>query len=327
MWRTLTSGVAAAAALGLAATPAARAAEWTPTRDITFMIPYAPGGGFDTITRKLSPYVEKYLGGKVHVVPKNVQGARGTKAAIELTRSRPDGTKIMIFNMPGHAVDNIKGDTKNYDMTKFTWLARIAKGEYVMVVSGASPYKTFQDLLDLKRPVKNPELGPGGTSFMTSTILWKTFGKEVQFITGYKGSSEYALAVVRGDGDITMLASGSFRRYIGGGDKKRKIGPRDLRPVLELTDNSKFGVKTAKDYGHPELDALGLDRVLATVPGTPGNIASVLDAALRKAINDPEFAAWADKVGQGPVAYLNGAATAKSVKSQIEIYKKYADAL
>ena len=44
-------------------TPSASAAEWQPKRDITFMIPYGPGGGFDTITRKLAPFIEKHLGG------------------------------------------------------------------------------------------------------------------------------------------------------------------------------------------------------------------------------------------------------------------------
>ncbi len=319
---------AATLAVGLVAVPAVHAADWTPKRDIEFIIPYGPGGGFDTVVRKLSPYLQKYLPGKVNVVPKNLPGGSGARAAIELKNSRPNGTKIMIFNLPGHALPNIKGDTSRYDMNSFTWLGRIAKATYVLVVSGKSNFKTFQDLLDLKRPVKNPELGAGGTSFMMSTIMWSAVGHDVKFITGYKSSADYALAVLRGDGDTTMLAAGSFRKYIGGKMKKKKIGPHDLRPVLELIEGpSIFGVKTAKDYGHPELDKLGLERDVATVPKTPANITKVLETALGKAIQDPEFSAWANKVGQGPIVYLNGKQTAESVKDLIATYKKYADKL
>ena len=46
-----------------------------------------------------------------------------------------------------------------------------------------------------------------------------------------------------------------------------------------------------------------------------------------KAIQDPEFSAWANKVGQGPITYLNGKQTAESVKDLIDTYKKYADKL
>ena len=318
---------AAALASGFGAV-SADAADWKPTRNIEFTIPYGPGGGFDTIVRKLSPYLEKELGGNINVIPKNLPGASGAKAAIDLAKTRPNGSKMMIFNIPGHALPNIKGDTKRYDLTKYTWLARIAKGSYVLVVSGKSGIKDFKQLLDLKRAVKNPELGAGGTSYMTSTIMWNTFGKDVQFITGYKSSSDYALAVIRGDGDTTMLAAGSFRRYIGGGMKKKNIGPHDLVPVLELTtDKSIFGVKTAKDYGHPELDELGLERYVATVPGTPANITAALEGALKRALGNAEFVAWAEKTGNGPIAHMDGKASLAAIKKQISVYKKYADKL
>lgn len=313
------AGFAMATAIAL---PGAQAAEWMPKRDITFMIPYGPGGGFDVITRKLSPFVQKHLGGRVNVVPKNVQGARGTKAAIELARSRPNGTKIMIFNLPGHAVFNIDGDYSKYDMRKYTWLGRIATAGYVLAVSGKSKFKTIADLKALDRPVKQPELGPGGTSYMASQVLWKTVGKEVQFITGYKSSAQYSLATIRGDGDVVLLAAGSFRKYVAGKGKKRGIQSSDLRAVLELTrDKSQFpDVQNAVEAGYPSLADLGLSRIVATVPKTPANITKTLETALRKAITDPEFVAWANKVGRGPIAHLDGAATAKLVRDTIKSY-------
>lgn len=322
MFRYFAFAVSAALATAAFASPGTKAAEWTPKRDITFMIPYGPGGGFDTITRKLSPFIEKHLAANVNVIPKNVQGARGTKAAIELTRSKPDGTKIMIFNLPGHAVFNIEGDTSKYDMNKFTWIGRIAKAGYVLAVSGKSKFNTLKELIDLDRPVKQPELGRGGTSYMASQVLWKTVGKEVKFITGYKSSAQYALATIRGDGDVVLLAVGSFRKYIGGKGAKRGIGPSDLRPVLELTlEKSSFpGVQNAAEAGYPSLADLGLSRIVAAAPNTPPEIAKTLETAMKKAVLDPEFIAWAKKVGRGPIAHLDGAGTAKLVKETITSY-------
>ncbi len=322
MLKSFSTACASALVLAGFVVPAAEAADWTPKRNITFMIPYGPGGGFDVISRKISPFIEKHLGGKVNVVPKNIQGAAGAKAAIELAKSKPDGTRLMIFNLPGHAVFNIEGDTSKYDMNKYTWVGRIATAGYVLAVSGRSEFKTLKDLINLKRPVKQAELGRGGTSYMASGVLWKTVGKEVKFITGYKSSAQYALATIRGDGDVVLLATGSYRRYVQGKGKKRGINPSDLRAVLELTrDKSQFpGVQNAVEAGYPSLADLGLSRIVATTPNTPKNIASVLETALKKAVLDPEFVAWAKKVRRGPIAHLDGAATAKLVKDTITSY-------
>lgn len=314
--------MASALAVAGLATSSASAADWQPKRDITFMIPYGPGGGFDVISRKISPFIQKHLGGKVNVVPKNVQGGRGTKAAIQLAKSKPNGTRMMIFNLPGHAVFNIEGDTSKYDMTSYTWLGRIATAGYVLAVAGNSKFKTLKDLIALNRPVKQPELGRGGTSYMASGVLWKTVGKKVKFITGYKSSAQYALATIRGDGDVVLLAKGSFRKYVRGKGKKRGINPSDLRAVLDLTrGKSQFpGVQNAIEAGYPSLGDLGLSRIVATAPKTPKRIAKVLEKALKDAVLDPEFIAWAKKVRRGPIDHLGGTQTAKLVRDTISSY-------
>lgn len=313
-------GMVAAAAAVVAFSPGlSQASEWKPTRNVEFIIPYGPGGGFDTFVRRLSPILERHIDAGINVVPRNVTGGSGTRAAIELSRERGDGTKIMIFNLPGHAVFNIDGDYSRYDMRAFTWLARISTEVYVMVVAANSPFRTLNDLKALPRPVKQTELGPGGTSYMTSEVIWRTLGKEVQFITGYKSSADYSLAVIRGDGDATLLAAGSFRRYISGSGEG---GSADLRAVIELTDQpSQFpGTQNAIEAGYPSLAELGISRMVAGPPGMAANIRASLEESLRKAITDPEFVDWVNSTGQGSVAYLNGAHTASAVDSMIKSF-------
>ena len=83
--------VASAVMLCLAASPA-RAA--FPERDITWIVPYAPGGGFDAWSRQIALTMQKYLPKGINVVVKNVTGAGGRTGSIGLYRSNPDGYTI-----------------------------------------------------------------------------------------------------------------------------------------------------------------------------------------------------------------------------------------
>lgn len=53
----------------------------------------------------------------------------------------------------------------------------------------------------------------------------------------------------------------------------------------------------------------------------------MLEVVLKEAIPDPDFLAWAKKVGRGPIAYLDGKHSAESIRNLINTYKKYADKL
>src|SRR6266480_5361867 len=79
------------ASLFLAPREASAAAGGFPARNIQFIIPYAPGGGFDVYVRVIAPVMEKYLPKKVSIVPVNVAGGGGAKGIGQLYRARPDG--------------------------------------------------------------------------------------------------------------------------------------------------------------------------------------------------------------------------------------------
>ena len=104
-----------------------------PDKDITFIIPYTAGGGFDRTVRALAPYMEKYLPKKVNVVPRNVAGAGGRKGIAQLFRAKPDGHTIAVFNMPGMAIPPLLGQKVSYDLAKVSWIARLARGTYALM--------------------------------------------------------------------------------------------------------------------------------------------------------------------------------------------------
>src|ERR1700754_1488727 len=72
-----------------------------PNKNIQFVIPYAPGGGFDIYVRAVTPVMEKYLPKKVSIVPFNIASGAGSRGVSQLYRSRPDGYTIGILNIPG----------------------------------------------------------------------------------------------------------------------------------------------------------------------------------------------------------------------------------
>jgi tripartite-type tricarboxylate transporter receptor subunit TctC len=131
-----------------------------PEKNIDFIIPFGPGGGFDRTVRIISPALEKTLPNKVEVVPKNVPGAGGAKGLATVFRAKPDGHTLAIANMPGAAIPAITNEPVEYDVNKFTWIARLATEEYMLAVSAKSaPSKTCRSSAGrLKSPA--PILAP-----------------------------------------------------------------------------------------------------------------------------------------------------------------------
>lgn len=276
---------AAFAAPALALPRRARAAIW-PERDIAFIIPDAPGGGFDSAVRALSPALEKYLPNKVNVVPTNVVGGGGNRAATQLYRAKPDGTSIGIFNIPGLFIAAQQGEA-GYDLAKFTWLGRVGEDTYALGVGANSPFKSIADLKTLSqtRAVKFTSTGSAGTAYAATQIATNLLGIKAEIITGYKGSSEYALAAIRGDGDAVITTMALLQRLRASGD---------LRILATFEGKSSVpGADDATSLNQPELARITLERLIAAPPALPADIKSALADALWKALGDPAIVAWA----------------------------------
>jgi tripartite-type tricarboxylate transporter receptor subunit TctC len=257
-----------------------------PDRDIAFVIPDGPGGGFDSYVRAIAPAMEAALPHKVNVVPTNVPGAGGARAASELYRAKPDGTMIGIFNVPGIYVQQMRG-AGGFDLDKFTWLGRAGEDHYALAVGINSPLQSVADLkaLSQTRAVKFTSTGPAGTAYTATQIAARLLGLKAQLITGYKGSSDYVVAAIRGDGDAVITALPLLRRMAAG---------KTLRILATFeTRGTVPGVPDAQALGQPELAQIAVERLVAAPPGLPAEIKATLATALTQAMNAPQLAAWA----------------------------------
>ena len=266
----------------------ARGAAAFPTKNIQFVIPYAPGGGFDIYVRVIAPVMEKYLPNKVNIVPINIAAGAGSRGVAQLYRSKPDGYTIGILNIPGMFILQQQQGAGAYDLSKFSWIGTMGEGErYVISVGAKSPLKTYADLkaLAAKRPVKLSVTGPEGTAYAATMIGAQLLGLKTQLITGYKGSADYVVAAIRGDSDAVIATIPTTLRFVRGGT---------VRPLASFETHSSFpGVPDATALGQPELDNISVERLIGAPQGLPADIQNTLSTALAKALADPVVVKWA----------------------------------
>ncbi len=311
---SVTLGVVLAS--GLMAATGANAAGF-PEKTIEFIIPYGPGGGFDTYVRKFAPEIEKFLPNKVNVVPKNIPGGGGRKALSQVWRAKPDGYTIAIFNMPGMALDKILGKKANFDIGKFTWISKIGHSPYVLAVGAKGKYQSFKDLQSAKG-LKYAVTSPSSTSYVAGKILAKATGLDVTFLPGYKGSSAISLSLIRGDTQLSLFADNSFAKYAKGGDVKGVLSLEDVSPIK--------GMPTVKDIGKPDLTALATERLVGGPPGMPKEIVKILEDAIMKAGASAAIQEWAKQTDQ-VIKPLGADATNQQVAKMLKFYGEYKDVL
>ena len=308
-------GIAVAAfAINSLCNPSPTLAAGFPERDITFIIPNQVGGGFDAYVRAIAPAMEKYLPNKVNVVPLNVPAGGGAKGVSQLYRARPDGYTIGIMNIPGLFILQERGG--GYDLNKFTWLAGLGKDAYGLAVAFNSPIKSVADLqaLSKTRPVKFTTTGPDGTAYGVTMIATELLGIRLQLITGYKGSSEYVAAAVRGDGDAVITNLPLLSRF---------EASKSLRLIATFTTGgTRHDIPDAAALGEPQLADLLVERMVGAPPNLPPDIKKVLVEAIDKAVNDPTVVSLTEAAGIG-LALQSADEVAADVRSQANFFTKW----
>jgi tripartite-type tricarboxylate transporter receptor subunit TctC len=303
---------AAAASLMLAGAPA----QAFPDKNITFIIPFSPGGGFDAYVRLISPFMEKYLPKKVSVVPKNMPGAGGRKGLTAGYRAKPDGYTLTVANVPGVAIPPLLGKKVSYDLGKMTWFARLSVDYYMLAVSAKSPIKSVDELkaASMKSVIKMPSTGAGSTAHAISKIMMGVLGFKGELVSGYKGTKEMTVAVIRGDVPASALPVNAMRKYVQSGD---------IRPLITTEDPSPYkGVKSARAMGIDDLDGMAIQRLAGGAPGIPKAVQEILSNAFTKAMADPKLVAAAKKAKR-PFAPLNGAEAKKVLDRQLAVYLRF----
>src|SRR5712691_4089487 len=139
-------------------------AQTYPARPVTFVVPFAPGGGTEFLARLLGQRLEQRLG-KPFVI-ENPPGGGGVTGAVSVARAAPDGHTLLMAPAPVMAINVTLHKKLPYDpAADFVPLALVVASPYVLVVTPSLPVRTVSDLVKLAK-TKPGELafasaGPG----------------------------------------------------------------------------------------------------------------------------------------------------------------------
>src|SRR5687768_11109681 len=126
-------------------------------RTVTIVVGYSPGGGYDLYARILSRHMPKYIPGRPTMIVQNMPGAGSLKAANYMYAVAPkDGSFIGAISR-ANVMAPLFGQAM-FDSTKFNWLGNISSDVTTCVTWGASPVKTWNDVV--RRDVAMGGSGP-----------------------------------------------------------------------------------------------------------------------------------------------------------------------
>ena len=269
-----------AVALALCAGFTCGQAQTFPTRPVTLIVPFPPGGSTDTAARIIGERMRGPLGQTV--VIENVGGAGGTIALQRVARAAPDGYTIDIGQWDTHVGAIIY--PINFDLQKdFEPVGLMSLNPQLMIARKGFPAD------DLKGLIAWIKANPNGPTFvdqnaaakLTGILMQQATGTTVQFIP-YRGAGPAMQAMLAGQVDLMVVQAAVTLPQARAGTVKilANLSPQ-RSPVVP-------GVATSDESGIPGLYASGWFGLFAP-RGTPKEIIARLNAAMVQALADPNI--------------------------------------
>ena len=264
---------------------------------VTFVVPYNPGGGFDTFVRLLQPHLEKQLPDTTITVS-NKPGGGGLIGANEVYQSDPKDLTIGLINYPGAVFAELTGqEGASFDNTKWTILGRLGALPPLVYTGPKSEYKDFDSIRESKDSVKFGVGGVGSDAYYVAVARSKIFKFPNEIIGGYPGSSEADAALLVGEVDASINSGGAGVQMVEG-SKANPIVVVSNEPLKDLPDTPVIGDFADAD-NEEVLSALAsmydLERVVVAPPGMDDGTADCLADAINAAANEPGYAEEMEK--------------------------------
>ena len=264
------SACALALAAGLACCGLASAEDW-PTRPVTMVVPYAPGGNIDQAARVFGRELSEKLGQQFIVESKG--GAGGSLGAAYVAKSKPDGYTLLVTANGPAVLNKMLYASLPYDPdTDFTSISLISDVPQAFIVNPKSPVNDLRGLVALGKQ-KNGALTMGhpgiGTGAHLAT-LWFASLTSIELVpVAYRGAQPIVTAVLGGEIDSGLPA------YIPQVQSTKVIAVTSEQRVDFLPD-----VPTARESG---IDiATGTFTALAAPAGTPHEIVTRINRILEE---------------------------------------------
>ncbi len=268
------------------------AADTYPSRAITWVVPFTPGGITDSGSRIIAKALSERI--KQPVLVENRPGAGGVVGTEAVVKSKPDGY-TMVYGTAGTIATNPHLYKLSFDTQKdLIPVHGMAESPVVLVVNPDRPYKTIAELIDYAK--KNPgkinfaSAGAGTTTHLSAEQFQLVTGVKMTHVP-YKGSAPALTDVIAGVADVMFDYPVTTMPQISAGK---------LRPLAALTEKRLSimpEVPTIVELGHPKA-VLGSWSGIFVAKDTPQDITSKLGAAFEDALRSPDVIKYFSDNGQ-----------------------------
>ena len=295
--RHLVALAACTLAIGPALAPSAAVAQAWPSKPVTLVVPFPPGGSTDQIARAIGPSLTKSLG-QTFIVD-NKPGATGTVGAAFVKRAPADGYTFLVTSLgPLVIVPHlIKG--MQYDALKdFDHITVAVQAPNVLVVPEKSPHKSLADVVAYEKA--NPEKmtfassGNGSSDHLTAELFWLESGTTGVHVP-YKGGGPAVQDLLGGQVDASFQNVNTVYQQIQSGRLRAlAVTGQKRSPVLP-------NVPTMAEAGVKNVDVYSWQAVVAP-KGLPADVRKRMADAVIAAINEPATKEQFSKLGLETVA-------------------------
>ena len=293
----------------LATTGLAHAQEW-PSRPISLIVSYPPGGTADLMARTVATPLGKLLG--TSVVVENKPGASGQIAASYVAKANADGYTLML-DASSYSVNPSLFPKLPYDPNKdFKTLAVLAQYPNVLLVNPSFPAKSVKELVAMAKAKPNSisyaSSGNGSAQHLAGALFEVKAGVEMQHVP-YKGGGPALNDVIGGQVPVFFGSVASTKQYVDSG----KLNA--LAVTGKKRASSMPSVPTMAETGVPGYEVYEWNGIFAPA-ATPAPILIKLSDAISKVMQSPEVREKVLSLGGEPFQG-NSEAADKFIKAQI----------
>ena len=291
-------------------TPLAQAADF-PSKTVTLIVPFAPGGPTDAMARILAAALRGPLGQTVIV--ENKAGAGGNLGAEAVARAPADGYTLLFGTSGPLAINQYLYSKVGYDPLKsFAPVIQVGYLPNVLVVNPKVPVHNLQDLVALAK-TPNSSLsyassGNGASSHLAGVMFNRRAGTDIQHVP-YKGTGPALNDLLGGQVTMTFTDVLTALPHIQAG-KLRALGVTTAQRSKALPN-----VPTLAEQGMKDFDVSVFFGIVAPA-ATPPAVVSKLNAAFAQALQQPDVRANLASQGLEPPAHTSPAQLADYMRSE-----------
>lgn len=282
----------AIAAVGALALSTAAVAQQYPTKPVTVVVPFTPGGSSDITARTISAKMQESLGQSFII--DNKPGANGSLGAKYVANAAPDGYTLFVGSIGVFAINQVLYKDLGYETNKsFDLLSVAVRTPNALVTRADFPANTLQEFVDYVK--KNPgrvsfaSSGTGSSDHLTAALFWQKTGSSGIHVP-YKGGSAAHLDIIAGNADCSFQNLGSITQHVKGG--KMKL----LAVTGSTRDPSVPNTPTMTEGGVPGIEVYSWQAFVAP-KGLPQNVKDRLQPALIAAIKNPDVVKKFNEMG------------------------------